>query len=168
MKSVVRSSATGAAATGASATGTSIMGSAALGALALGAFALGALAVGRLWIGKAQSGAADPANADAYVKAQVAAVETFRKAAEKARGDSAELKTRRGTILLEMADVQQLARQYREAANTLNQILTEKLIPARDEEVTQRQATALHLAGDYPASDAICTKFQTTFPKRAS
>src|SRR5439155_24413707 len=50
-----------------------------------------------LWIGKAQSGAADPTNVDAYAKAQQSAVETFRRAAEKARGDTAEVKARRGT-----------------------------------------------------------------------
>src|SRR5205823_13753513 len=106
---------------------------------------------------KAQSGAADPGNPDAYVKAQMVAVETLRRAADRARGDNAspEVKARRGTILLEMADVQQLAQQFKEAANTLNQILQERVLPQREEEVMQRQATALHLDGDYNDSDAV-------------
>src|SRR5262249_49320950 len=117
------------------------------------------------WMGKAQSGAADPGNADAYVKAQIGAIDTLRRAAERAKGDGPDVKARRGTILLELADVQQLAKQPKEAAATLNQILQEKLIPQREEEVMERQAAALHLAGDYAGSDAVCVKFRDAFPK---
>lgn len=118
-----------------------------------------------LWMGKAQSGSADPANLDLYLKAQLIAVDTMRRAAERARADTPEGKARRGAILLEMADTQQLARQFRESAGTLAQILQEKLLPPREEEVMQRQATALHLAGDFKASDDVCTRFMEVHGK---
>ena len=57
---------------------------------------------------------------------------------------------RRGDILMDLADAQQLAKQYREAAATYQQILAEKINPQRSEEAMQRQITALHLAGQYP------------------
>jgi TolA-binding protein len=120
------------------------------------------------WIGKAQAGAADPANAPAYAQALKTALDTFRRAADKAQQQSAsdpEAKTRRGEILLELADTQQLAKQFKEAAATYAQILGEKTLPQREEEVLQRQATALHLAGDYAASDQVCLQFQKTYPK---
>jgi TolA-binding protein len=120
------------------------------------------------WIGKAQVGAADPANAPAYAQALKTATDTFRRAADKAQQQSAsdpEAKTRRGETLLELADTQQLGKQFKEAAATYAQILGEKILPQREEEVMQRQAAALHLAGDYNASDQVCLQFQKAFPK---
>ena len=67
---------------------------------------------------------------------------------------------RRGDILLELADTQQLAKQHKEAANTYNQLLNEKLLPAREEEILQRQIAAVHLAGDYNGSDQLCQRFE--------
>ena len=64
-----------------------------------------------------------------------------------------------------MADVQQLARQFKEAVNTYNQLLNEKALPEREEEMVQRQATALHLAGDYAESDRVCTAFRQKYPR---
>src|SRR5262249_805461 len=120
------------------------------------------------WVGKAQASMADPANAPAYQQALKTATDTFRRAADKAQQLAApdpEAKVRRGEILLELADTQQLAKQYKEAATTYGQILTEKVLPQRDEEVLQRQTTALHLAGDYAASDQLCLRFQQAYPK---
>jgi TolA-binding protein len=120
------------------------------------------------WIGKAQIGLADAANAPAYEAALKAAVDTLRKAADKAQqlaGSDLAAKERRGEILLEVADTLQMAKQYGPAATTYAQILGEKLLPPRDEEVLQRQATALHLAADYPGSDQLCIRFQQTYPK---
>jgi TolA-binding protein len=120
------------------------------------------------WIGKAQIGAADPANAPVYSQALKTAIETFRRAADKAQqlsGADPEAKTRRGEILLELADTQQLGKQFKEAAATYAQILGEKILPQREEEVMQRQAAALHLAGDYAASDQVCVQFQKAYPK---
>jgi len=122
-----------------------------------------------LWLAKAQVGAADPAKPpQEYENALKAAIETFRRAAEKAQGltnTDPEAKGRRTEMLLEMADTQQLARQFREAANTYNQLLNDKALPDRDEEIAQRQAVALHLAGDYVESDKVCVAFQQKYPK---
>jgi TolA-binding protein len=121
-----------------------------------------------LWIAKAQAGAADPANLPAHDQALRTAIDTLRRAADRANqlaGTDPEARNRRGEILLELADTQQLAKQYREAAATYNQIANEKCLPGRDEEVLQRQATAWHLAGDYNESDKVCLRFQQTYPK---
>jgi TolA-binding protein len=121
-----------------------------------------------LWIAKAQAGAADPANRPAYLQALKTSLDTLRKAADRANqaaNNDPAAKSRRGDILLEIADTQQLAEQHREAVNTYNQILNEKLLPARTEEVMQHLVTALHLAGNYNEADALCRKFQEQYPK---
>ena len=73
-------------------------------------------------------------------------------------------KTRRGDILLEVGDTQQLVRQHREAADTYQQILNENGSPDRLEEALQRLATARHLAGQYQESDDACRKFFNAYP----
>jgi TolA-binding protein len=121
-----------------------------------------------LWMGKAQVGSADPANAAVYAQTLGNAIQTLRTAADRANqlaGTDPEAKLRRGEILLEVADTQQLAKQFKDAAGTYNQIIAEKLLPERDEEIMQRQITALHLGADYPASDQLCAKFVQTYPK---
>ncbi len=121
-----------------------------------------------LWIAKAQAGAADPAKPQEYDQALKSALDTFRRAAEKAQQRAAadpEAKSRRADILLEMADTRQLARQYKEAAGVYAQLLGEKALPEREEEIMQRQAAALHLAGDYAESDRVCDHFRQAFPK---
>jgi TolA-binding protein len=121
-----------------------------------------------LWIAKAQAGAADPANRAAYDQALKTALDTYRKAADRANQLAASdpsAKARRGEILLEIADTQQLAQQYKEAAATYNQVLNDKLLAERAEEVLQHLATALHLAGDYKESDKVCLRFRDAHPK---
>ena len=121
-----------------------------------------------LWMAKARAGAADPANHAAYIQALKAALDLFRKAADRANqlaGSDPAAKSRRGEILLELADTQQLAQQYKEAGATYHQILNEKLLPPREEEVLQHLATALHQAGDYNESDKVCQRFRDTHPK---
>jgi TolA-binding protein len=120
------------------------------------------------WIAKAQVGSADPANVGAFAQSLKTAIETFRRAADKAQSliaSDPEARNRKGEILLELADAQQLARQPNDAAATYKQIVAEKLLPPREEEVLQRLATALHLAGDYAGSDQICLQFQKTYPQ---
>jgi TolA-binding protein len=120
------------------------------------------------WMGKAQAGAApDPANQPAHDNALRTAMDTFRRALDKAnqQGGDPEARSRRGEILLEIGDTQQLLKQNREAAQTYNQVLNDKLLPGRQEEVTYRQISALHLAGDYNESDNLCNRFATTYPK---
>src|SRR5262249_8774279 len=117
---------------------------------------------------KAQVGLADPAKPQEYEQTLRAALDTFRRAAERSQqmiATDPEAKLRRGETMIEMGDTQQLAKQYKEAAATYGQVLNEKHIPQRDEEVSQRQATALHLAGDYNGSDQACARFQQTYPK---
>jgi tetratricopeptide (TPR) repeat protein len=120
------------------------------------------------WIAKAQAGAADPANATAHEQALKTAINTFRTAADRA-GQLANqdqlAKKRRAEILLEMADTQQTAKLYRDAASGYQQLLNDKALPERIEELQQRLATALHLAGDYAASDQVCIAFRKEHPK---
>jgi TolA-binding protein len=122
------------------------------------------------WLGKAQAGAApDPtANQAGHVQALNAAVATFRQAQDRAQrleDQDLEAKGRRALILLEIADTLQQLKQPREAANVYNQLLNEKLLPERDEELGQRLVFALHLAGDYVESDKQCTRFLDKHPK---
>jgi TolA-binding protein len=119
------------------------------------------------WIGKAKAGAADPGNPALFELGVKGAIDSFRLAAERAQQlipNDPEAKERRGEILLEMGDAQQSIKQYKEAAATYGLILKDKLLPRR-EELTQRQITALHLAGDYNESDKLCEEFPKTFPQ---
>jgi TolA-binding protein len=121
-----------------------------------------------LWTAKAQVGTADPANPQAYAQALKTAIDTFRQAADKAQqlaGQDPDAKTRRAEILLEMADTQQQAKQFKDAAGVYNQILNDKTLPKREEELLQRLATTHHLAGDYAESDKVCERFRTAHPK---
>jgi TolA-binding protein len=121
-----------------------------------------------LWLAKTQIGVADPNNAAAYEQALKTALDTLRRAAERAQQISstdADAKARRGEILLELGDTQQLAKQFKDAAGTYGQITAEKCLPNREEEVLQRQVAALHLAGDYAASDQAVARFIQTYPK---
>ncbi len=120
-----------------------------------------------LWIGKAQVGAADPGNPSAYEQAMKTAQNTFRTAADRANqlaGSDPDAKTRRGEILLELADAQQLSKQFGDSVNTYNQVLNEKLLPPREEEVVQDLAAAFHLAGNFAESDKVCERFRTSYP----
>lgn len=120
------------------------------------------------WLARAQLGAADSKNAPAYKAALQAAVASLRRAADlaakRAKADPA-AKKRRGEILLELGDTQQLGKLYKEAAATYQQVIAEASSPARSEEALQRQATALHLAGDYPKSDQTCQQFEQKYPR---
>jgi tetratricopeptide (TPR) repeat protein len=121
-----------------------------------------------LWIAKAQAGAADPANAQAYDQALKTAISTFRTAADRAAqlaGQYPEAKIRRAEILLELADTQQAVKQHKEGAGIYQQLLNEKALPERTEELLQRLATAHHLAGDYATSDQVCVAFRNAHPK---
>jgi cellulose synthase operon protein C len=126
----------------------------------------------QFWFGKAQAGAAaaitDPAKAAERTNGLQTAINTLRAAADKANamsGTDPDAKTRRAEMLLEVADTQQIAKQYKEAATTYEQIINEKTLPGRTEELTQRLIAALHLAGDYARSDQIANQFLTQFPE---
>jgi cellulose synthase operon protein C len=126
----------------------------------------------QFWLGKAQAGAAlaiaDPAKAADRDNALKAALATLKAAADKANAMAAtdpEAKGRRAEMLLELADTQQAARQYKDAATTYEQLLNEKALPNRVEELTQRFIAALHLAGEYPKSDQVANQFLQQFPE---
>src|SRR5262249_61944977 len=112
-------------------------------------------------------GSPAPTNAPATEQALRIAVETFRQAADRAQqvvATDPEAKDRRGEILVELGDTQQLLKLYKEAAATYTQVLNEKIVPQREEEILQRQATALHLGGDYNESDKGCQRYLQTHP----
>src|SRR6202011_1780816 len=122
------------------------------------------------WLGKAQVGAApDPSSNQAgFVQALNGAINTLRQAQERAQrlqGQDPDAKGRRALILLEIADTMQSLKQPREAANVYNQLLNEKLLVERDEEIGQRLVSALHLAGEYVESDKQCARFLDKHPK---
>jgi TolA-binding protein len=119
------------------------------------------------WMAKAQAGKADPAKPGSFTLA----IDTYRKAADRA-GQRASAnppdpraKARRGEILADLAETQQHARLYRDAVNTCNTILNEKLLPAREDEMLLNLATALQLAGDHVESDKVCDRFVKAFPR---
>jgi TolA-binding protein len=123
-----------------------------------------------LWIGKAQAGTAPElsVNPQAHQQTITASINTFRAAAERAQrlGDQdPEAKLRRGDILLEMADQMQRIGQNKESVAIYNQLLNDKTVPEREEEIMQRWTNALHLSGDYNESDKACVKFQERFPQ---
>lgn len=123
------------------------------------------------WLGKAQVGiaaTADPANpADRDAKLKVA-VDTLRKAADRANQlvqTDPDAKGRRHEMLFELADTMQLAKQYKEAAQVYEQLWNEQALPARREEVLQRLTAALGSAGDYDRSNQRCEEFRKQFPQ---
>ena len=122
-----------------------------------------------LWYtARAQAATADPNNADARQKALNTALDTLRRAAEAANqmiASDPDAKARRVDILIELADTQQLAKQYREAAATYQQVLSEDSKSDRAEEAMQRKVTALHLAGQFRESDEAGEQFLKTYPK---
>src|SRR6185436_17756678 len=74
-------------------------------------------------------------------------------------------KARRVETLLELGDAQQLAKQYKEAAGTYQQVLNENQAPERNEEASQRLATALHLSAQFDQADQACQRFVQQYPK---
>jgi TolA-binding protein len=122
------------------------------------------------WLAKAQAGTAPEASVNPQAHNQIiaASINTFRAAAERAQkliGQDSDAKVRRGEILLEMADQMQRIWQNKEAASIYNQLLNDKVLAERDEEIMQRWTNALHLAGAYDDSDKACAKFEERFPQ---
>jgi len=117
------------------------------------------------WLGKAHAGTADPNNPKSFELA----IATLQKAAEKARqAKDSEAKVRRGQILLEVADNQQLAKQFKEAAATYQTLLLEKPSDDLNEAALGKLAMALGLAGQMAESDKICAEFSQKYPRSPS
>ncbi len=126
----------------------------------------------QFWIGKGQAGIAaqntDPAKAADRANGLKAGITTMRAAADKANqlaNNDPEAKTRRGEMMLEIADTLQLAGTPKEAAQTYETVLNEKTLPGRMEEVTQRLIVATHLGGDFLRADQIATQFLEKYPE---
>ncbi len=121
-----------------------------------------------LWIARGQISAADPANPQAVQQSLVQAIETLRRASERARqlaSTDPSVLSRRGEILLEMGDTQHAAKMYKEAAATYQRIMSEAAAPELVEFALARQAAAYQLAGQCRESDEVCQRFATTYPK---
>ena len=88
-----------------------------------------------------------------------------RSAAGQMAGTDPDAKVRRGEILLEVADTQQVLKLNKEAATIYEQVLNEKTLPDRVEELNQRLITALHLAGEYDRCDQVCTNFMREYAR---
>src|SRR5207253_2995182 len=121
-----------------------------------------------LWLGKAQAGMAPDAAANPKGHEQTiqTAIGTLRQAADRAQklqDQDPDARSRRALVLLEIADQLQRIRQHKESAALYTQILSEKTLTDREEEVTQRLAAAQHLAGDYNESDKACLRFREKF-----
>jgi TolA-binding protein len=103
---------------------------------------------------------ADPAALAAGIKQAIA---TLQKADERAKATSVAA-GEQAMILMDLGDMQQLDRQYKEAAATYARASSlggaEML-----EQGLERQAIALQLAGDFAGADKACGKFLSRFPK---
>src|SRR5262249_50534333 len=86
------------------------------------------------------------------------------KSGQLANQNDADAKAARPEMLLELADAHLLAKQAQQAAQTYDQIINDKLLPGKAEEVLQRAATAYHLAGDVSNSGARVATFKQQFP----
>ncbi len=121
-----------------------------------------------LWIARSQAGSADANNAQAYQQAMNATAQTLHRASDKARAlyqADPDAKIRRGEILMELADVQQRAGQYKEAIATYATVLGDAHHAAWAELATERQAVAMQLAGMYAESDQVCQRFLAAYPR---
>jgi tetratricopeptide (TPR) repeat protein len=121
-----------------------------------------------LWLGRAQVGLAELGKPQESEQALHSALQAFRRAADRAQQQSStdpDSRARQAEILLELADTQLQTKQYREAARTYGQLLDDKALPQREEEILQRQATALHLVGEYAESDRLCELFLKKHPR---
>ena len=126
------------------------------------------------WTGKARAGQAAAvglSNSGHKNFLYEHAINSLRAAADSAkqsadRGD-VDAKARRAEALLELADTQLAAKREKDAAATCESIWSEKLLPAKAEEMLQRLITAYHLAGEFQKSDERIADFKQQFPKSA-
>ena len=124
------------------------------------------------WLGKAQLGkalAADPNNSNARNQAFATAINTFKDAAYKSESTRGPGRLRRPSDAAR--DPARTGRRpprgrrsRRPAGQIYDQVVNEKLLPERAEEVLQRAVTAYHLAGDVATSEARVATFKQQFP----
>jgi cellulose synthase operon protein C len=123
-----------------------------------------------LWLAKAYAGAApDRATKPReYVEAINKGIyfvgQAISRAAQLDPAAYPDAKTRKGEMRLELADYALLVDQAKRAAGEYLQILAEKLLPDREEEVMVRLAQARHLAKELAESDVTCQEFVQKYP----
>lgn len=125
------------------------------------------------WLGKAQFGlaqAVDANNPAEREKQTKAALDTLRKAADKAKElaqTDPDAKSRRYDMLLELGDTLAVAKQPKDAVAVYEGLWNENgQLPAlRREEVLQRLAVTLGAAGEYQRSDDRANEFRRLFPQ---
>ena len=124
-----------------------------------------------LWLGKAHAGAAPekatkPREFDQAIRTGINYLEqALSRANQLDPTNFPDAKTRKGEIRLEMADYALTINETKRAVAEYQQILNEKLLPEREEEVVVRLAQARHLNKEFPESDAICQDFVKRFPQ---
>jgi TolA-binding protein len=114
------------------------------------------------WLARAEWASASPSNA----QAARTATDLLGRAADRAGElgkQNREAKSRRGEILLDLAEIQYATKAYRDAAATCQKVLADSASPERAEEASARLAAALHLSGQYKASDDACQKFERAY-----
>jgi TolA-binding protein len=111
------------------------------------------------WLGKAQLGAAQTDDAKTRN-----AINTLKRAVEKANQNDPETKNRRSEIRFDLADAMQSARQFKEAAQQYEQLWHEQALPQRREELLQRLASARGAAGEIDPSTHWAAEFRKQFP----
>lgn len=124
----------------------------------------------QLWMGKAQLSTADKTKPEAYTASLKAAMDSFNKALAILKPLTAtdpKAKQRQTEITIHLADTQMLAKNYKDAAANYQQLLAAGAGAGdkRSEQLLYRQATTLHLAGQFKESDALCAKFLTSYPE---
>src|SRR5207245_669683 len=122
------------------------------------------------WLAKAQLGVAEGGKEETQWVWRERALGSLRRAEKlAAAANGNEMgnhagRTSRGAILLELADLHLQTQKPREAVTIFREILDQRLLPGRAEEVCQRRVSALSLAGDLRESDALAARFQEKFP----
>jgi TolA-binding protein len=126
------------------------------------------------WLARAQIGAADPTNLAAYDQALKGAIEKLKLSAQRLLAITSRTRTlvadpdskgRRSEVLLELGDVQALAKLYADAAVTYQQVIAENNNAEAVELAHYGLVAALQLSGQYKACDEACLRFQQLYPR---
>jgi TolA-binding protein len=89
--------------------------------------------------------------------------ETYRPAVGALQNAARQPGARRGEVLADLVEAYHQAGELQEAAATCATVIREKLLPAREEEMTLSLAALQQVAGDYAASEKTCAGFLERF-----
>ncbi|TMQ30713.1 MAG: tetratricopeptide repeat protein, partial [Planctomycetota bacterium] len=110
------------------------------------------------WLAKAQLGVAEGGKEETQWVWRERALGSLRRAEKlAAAANGNEMGNHAGRMHLQ-------TQKPREAVTIFREILDQRLLPGREEEVCQRRVSALSLAGDFRESDALAARFQEMFP----